>query len=70
MSALFPTPEQIANWHLFGTLLMGVLAVLLVTKWGLDRAIDWLCLREEDIPEEPAPVVVDFADRRRKRGGQ
>lgn len=70
MTALLPTITDIENLQFFSTLVLGVVAVLFAVKWGLDHAIDWLCLREEAIPEEPSSVVVDFADRHRKVGRQ
>lgn len=40
MSAFYPTPEQIANWHFFSQMLLGLVAVFFGIAWVLDRGID------------------------------
>jgi hypothetical protein len=61
IAALTPSAAQIANWHLFSMVLLGLVgalyAIYLLCEWGMDHVV-----ARALTPRKP---VIDFTERRR-----
>lgn len=62
MTALWPSPEQIANWHFLSMILLGIVAAFLAIRWVLDRGIDLIVAIWN---RRHRATVIDFEERRR-----